>query len=36
MQRIVTGLRPRYSAEEAKAMLDAVETLHGVRARFVG
>lgn len=38
MQRLhsTAGLRPRNSAEESKAMLDAVETLHGVRARFVG
>jgi hypothetical protein len=30
------GLRPRNNAEKSKALLDAVETLHGVRARFVG
>ncbi len=38
MQRLHSkpGLRPRNNTEESKALLDAVESLHGVRACFVG
>ena len=37
MQRLHSKprLRPRNNSEESKALLDAIETLHGVHAAFV-